>query len=96
MGWGIEGAIGSCHKIDPSYLSPHVNLASRLESLTKTYGVSILLSNAFVACLERSHHMNGQTPCHRGINRPSAIASLCLKIQSTSYRLAASLVRGFN
>jgi class 3 adenylate cyclase len=34
-GWAIEGAIGSEFKIDASYLSPNVNLASRLESATK-------------------------------------------------------------
>mmetsp|Transcript_13971 Transcript_13971/g.15423 ORF Transcript_13971/g.15423 Transcript_13971/m.15423 type:complete len:362 (-) Transcript_13971:23-1108(-) len=43
-GWAIEGAIGSEHKIDASYLSPHVNLASRMESATKQYGVPILLT----------------------------------------------------
>jgi class 3 adenylate cyclase len=36
-GWAIEGAIGSMHKIDASYLSPHVNLSARLESATKQY-----------------------------------------------------------
>jgi hypothetical protein len=35
MGWGIEGAIGSEFKIDASYLSPNVNMASRLEAATK-------------------------------------------------------------
>jgi len=34
-GWGIEGAIGSDFKIDASYLSPNVNMASRLEAATK-------------------------------------------------------------
>lgn len=34
-GWAIEGAIGSEFKIDASYLSPHVNMASRLEAATK-------------------------------------------------------------
>ena len=29
-GWAIEGAIGSDFKIDASYLSPNVNLASRI------------------------------------------------------------------
>ena len=29
-GWAIEGAIGSEYKIDASYLSPNVNMASRL------------------------------------------------------------------
>eukprot|EP00887_Chlorella_sp_A99_P003219 scaffold9.g3219.t1 len=44
VGWSIEGAIGSEHKIDASYLSPHVNMASRLEAATKQFGTSILLS----------------------------------------------------
>lgn len=35
VGWGIEGAIGSSFKIDASYLSPNVNMASRLEAATK-------------------------------------------------------------
>jgi len=35
LGWAIEGAIGSFYKIDASYLSPHVNMASRLEGATK-------------------------------------------------------------
>eukprot|EP00163_Fabomonas_tropica_P027461 TRINITY_DN5292_c0_g1_i9.p1 TRINITY_DN5292_c0_g1~~TRINITY_DN5292_c0_g1_i9.p1 ORF type:complete len:700 (-),score=166.28 TRINITY_DN5292_c0_g1_i9:543-2597(-) len=47
-GWAIEGAIGSTLKIDASYLSPHINLAARLESATRTYGVSILVSGEFV------------------------------------------------
>lgn len=35
IGWAIEGAIGSFYKIDASYLSPNVNMASRLEAATK-------------------------------------------------------------
>jgi len=38
-GYGIEGAIGSSKKIDASYLSPNVNLASRLEYACKQYGL---------------------------------------------------------
>ena len=30
VGWAIEGAIGSDFKIDASYLSPNLNLTSRL------------------------------------------------------------------
>ncbi|CAK82558.1 unnamed protein product (macronuclear) [Paramecium tetraurelia] len=45
IGWGIEGAIGSEFKIDASYLSPNVNMASRLEAATKQYGVSLLISS---------------------------------------------------
>ena len=43
-GWAIEGAIGSEFKIDVSYLSPNVNLASRIEAATAQYGVQILFS----------------------------------------------------
>jgi hypothetical protein len=43
-GWAIEGAIGSNLKIDASYLSSNVNLASRIEAATKQYRVRILLS----------------------------------------------------
>lgn len=50
-GWAIEGAVGTNIKIDCSYLSPNVNLAARLESATKLYGVTILMSEFFAARL---------------------------------------------
>jgi hypothetical protein len=43
-GWAIEGAVGSIHKVDATYLSPHVNLAARLETASRQYGVPLLLS----------------------------------------------------
>lgn len=51
LGWSIEGAIGSGFKIDASYLSPHVNMAAKLEEGTKEYGVHMILSDDFVAYL---------------------------------------------
>ncbi len=42
-GWAIEGAIGSEFKIDASYLSPHVNMASRLEAATKQVCALVLV-----------------------------------------------------
>ena len=33
--------------MDASYLSPHVNIAARLEAATKQYGVSMLISEDF-------------------------------------------------
>lgn len=51
VGWAIEGAIGSEYKIDASYLSPNVNMASRLEAATKQFGTTILLSEDFVCML---------------------------------------------
>ena len=44
VGWAIEGAIGSDFKIDASYLSPNVNLASRIEAATVQYGLPFLFS----------------------------------------------------
>lgn len=53
LGWAIEGLIGSSHKVDASYLSPHVNLASRLEAATKQYGVSLLISEMVYMMLSK-------------------------------------------
>jgi class 3 adenylate cyclase len=44
LGWAIEGLIGSGFKVDASYLSPHVNIAARLEQATKQFGVHLLIS----------------------------------------------------
>lgn len=44
VGWAIEGGIGSQFKIDASYLSPNVNMSSRLEAATKQFGTNILIS----------------------------------------------------
>ena len=45
-GWAVEGAVGSEYKIDATYLSPHVNMASRMMSASKQYGVKLLMSQA--------------------------------------------------
>jgi class 3 adenylate cyclase len=51
VGWAIEGAIGSHFKIDASYLSPNVNMASRFEAATKQYGVPLLFSGELFSLL---------------------------------------------
>ncbi|GKY91720.1 hypothetical protein MPSEU_000143800 [Mayamaea pseudoterrestris] len=45
-GWAVEGAVGSEYKIDATYLSPHVNMASRMMMASKQYGVKIMLSQS--------------------------------------------------
>lgn len=45
-GWAIEGAIGSEYKIDASYLSPNVSLASSVESAALYYGVPLVLAES--------------------------------------------------
>jgi class 3 adenylate cyclase len=44
IGYSIEGAIGSYHKIDASYLSSHPRMAERMEGATKHYGVPNLIT----------------------------------------------------
>lgn len=53
-GWAIEGAVGSEFKIDASYLSPNVTIASRLEGATSEYGVSFLASQAVTRLCRKS------------------------------------------
>ena len=48
---GIEGAIGSMHKVDASYLSPHVNIAARMQAAASQYGKPLLMSGPFVNLL---------------------------------------------
>merc|ERR1711871_1508117 len=45
-GWAIEGAVGSVQKVDATYLSPHVNMAARLETSSKQFGVPLLFSQS--------------------------------------------------
>jgi len=52
-GWAIEGAIGSEFKIDASYLSPNVNVATRLEAATTQFGVWILVSHFMIELCTR-------------------------------------------
>ncbi|SCP06363.1 adenylyl cyclase alpha, putative [Plasmodium ovale] len=47
FGWAIEGAIGSSYKIDLSYLSENVNIASRLQDISKIYKSNIVISGDF-------------------------------------------------
>merc|ERR1712176_594553 len=54
VGWAVEGAVGSSFKIDATYLSPHVNMASRMMSATKQYGVFFLLSQSVQKLLSKN------------------------------------------
>eukprot|EP00606_Chrysophyceae_sp_TOSAG23-5_P000700 GSChrysophyteH2.ASY1.ANO1.1190.1 assembled CDS len=57
-GWAIEGAVGSIHKVDATYLSPHVNMAARLETSSRQYGVPILISqNAYDLFSNETQHL---------------------------------------
>ena len=51
VGWAIEGAIGSKYKIDATYISPHVQMADRLEAGSKIFRTPMNLSHWFVGLL---------------------------------------------
>merc|ERR1712157_162319 len=65
-GWAMEGAVGSEFKVDATYLSPHVNMASRMMSACKQFGVTILLSQAIEElfseeCRQKLRHIDTVT-----------------------------------
>lgn len=63
IGWAIEGAVGSEQKIDATYLSPTVNTTARLESGTRQYGVSLLMSKQFYDLLTHSRDRCRRVDC---------------------------------
>ena len=75
-GYAIEGAVGTNIKIDCSYLSPNVNLAARLESATKMYGVNVLMSESFQSKLSpavKQGLRRVDVVCLKGSSIPMAI-----------------------
>lgn len=50
-GWAIEGAIGTEFKIDASYLSPNVNITSKLSRVTQYYGTTMIISDVLIKLL---------------------------------------------
>lgn len=48
LGWAIEGAVGSEFKIDASYLSPNVSIATTVERATEVYSVSLLVAQSLI------------------------------------------------
>lgn len=53
-GWAVEGAVGSEYKIDATYLSPHVNMASRMMMAAKQFGVTIMMSQSVEEVLSKN------------------------------------------
>lgn len=51
VGWAVEGAIGSRYKIDATYISPHVEMADRLEAGSKMFATPINISHWLAALI---------------------------------------------
>jgi len=80
-GWAIEGAIGSEFKIDASYLGPNVNLTTRLQICSHTYGCRIIASAAVARLMSDAVREECRLIDHvrmHGTRRPMKIYSLDL------------------
>ena len=51
LGWAMRAPVTLGGKVDMSLVSPHVQLSEQMESLTKTYGVPILITTTVYALL---------------------------------------------
>lgn len=69
------GNIGTPHRLDFTVIGPAVNMASRLEALTKELGTPVVASEAFARACGRRLRLLG-TFTLRGIGEPAAVYGL--------------------
>jgi adenylate cyclase len=73
----LGGNIGSHEKADPTVIGDAVNLASRLESLTRTYAVDILLGPTATEMVRDEFHVRSVARVQvKGKSEPVEIATL--------------------
>jgi adenylate cyclase len=73
----LVGNIGSHEKMDPTVIGDSVNLASRLEGLTRTYGVDILVGPTAGDLIRDSFHLRSVALVQvKGKTRPVEIFAL--------------------
>jgi adenylate cyclase len=69
----VAGVIGTAELVEYGVLGSVVNLASRVETLTRTHGVDILVSEAVQAALDRRFALRAMPPAPvAGMSAPLA------------------------
>ncbi|CCI41125.1 unnamed protein product [Albugo candida] len=88
VGWAVEGAIGSRCKIDATYISPHVEMADRLEAGSKIYMTPLNLSHWFVALLSpaaRRFTRKMDRISIRGVDTPLTVYTLDVTVMKKGF-----------
>jgi adenylate cyclase len=90
-GPAIIGSIGSPERLEFTAIGNTVNVASRIEALTKTVGANILLSDATRAALRRPAELRGFPPqTVKGVAAPIEVWEPVLDRGSSAARSAPS------
>lgn len=70
-GPGLAGMIGSRERMEYGFVGPTVNLAARVQSLTRTHGVDILVTDALRSALDSKFVLTAMPPeMVKGIAEP--------------------------
>jgi adenylate cyclase len=89
----IYGNIGSHDRLDFTVIGPAVNMASRLEAITKQVGRTVLFSREFSNLVERDVDLESLGDYHvRGFDDPIELFSLGKFVATSSYRAAQKQV----